>query len=502
LEVSANAANPGSTPVLFGNINPALPSYLAAFSPQRIFGVFPLYRDPVVFVTFKVPGTSTSATVSGFGAVFTDVNLTGSTQLSFYDLNNGSLGTFTVPAASGHQTVSFYGVVFPGAQISSIRIKAGTAAVSTSVLEDATHDIVALDDFVYAEPQPFPPPPLTVTTPTAQTDFTATGPFLTLGGSAPRTDTVTWTSDRGGSGTWRFLSGDDGWVLNDIPIAAGPNVITITATSFDDNVSAQKVLRVNGGPFAYAFAEGSTGSFFDTDLSITNPNGAPAPVTMTFLREDGGRVVTTDTIAPMSHKKISVAAIPGLDATAFSTVVTSEARLPLVVERTMFWDHSAYGGKGAAAVDTPSETWVFAEGVENSFFTTFVLLENPGTAPVNATLRFELAFGEPPVIQQVSLPPLSRVTVDTGGIPGLVGRSFGRDRLAPADVRDAHQSNRPPGAALPLICPDARRAVPRWNDARRVRLSRAAASSAQPCDHPDRHVIRPPFVDDRVSAAG
>jgi hypothetical protein len=67
LQVSANASNPAATPVLFGNINPALPSYLAAFSPQRLFSVFPLYRDPVVFVTFKVPGTATSATVSGFG---------------------------------------------------------------------------------------------------------------------------------------------------------------------------------------------------------------------------------------------------------------------------------------------------------------------------------------------------------------------------------------------------------------------------------------------------
>jgi hypothetical protein len=425
LQVSANASNPASTPVLFGNINPALPSYFAAFSPQRIFRLFPLYKEPIVFISFKVPGTSTSATVSGFGAVFTDVNLTGSTRLTFIDLNNGSLGTFTVPAASGHQTVSFFGVVFPGAHISSVDIQIGTPPVWNTAMEDATHDIVALDDLVYAEPQPFPPPPLTVTTPTAQTDFTATGPFLTLSGSVLRADTVTWTSDRGGTGMWRNFSGYTGWVLNDIPIAAGPNVITLTATSSVDNVPAQKVLRVNGGPFAYAFAEGSTGSFFDTDLSIMNPNDTAAPVTMTFLREDGGRVVTTDTIAPKSHKKISVATIPGLEATAFSTVVTSEARLPLVVERTMFWDHSVYGGKGAAAVDTPSETWVFAEGVENSFFTTFVLLENPGTEPVNATLRFELAFGEPPVIQQVSLPPLSRVTVDTGGIPGLVGRSFG-----------------------------------------------------------------------------
>jgi hypothetical protein len=146
---------------------------------------------------------------------------------------------------------------------------------------------------------------------------------------------------------------------------------------------------------------------------------------LTFLREDGGRVTTTDILAPTSHKLIHVAAIPGLEATAFSTILTSGARVPLVVERTMFWDHSDYGGKGASAVDTPSETWVFAEGVQNSFFSTFVLLENPGTDPATATLTFDRAFDESSVIQQVVLPPMSRVTVDTGAIPGLSGRSFG-----------------------------------------------------------------------------
>ncbi len=247
-------------------------------------------------------------------------------------------------------------------------------------MEDATHDVVAMDDFVYAEPQPLPAPSLSVTTPTSQTDFDATGPFLTLSGRISNAYGVTWTNDRGGSGFADGIAGPT-WAISDIPIAPGPNVITLTTTSQVDNTAISLVLHVNGTVFAYSFAEGSTGGFFDTDLSIANPNGTAAPVTMTFLREDGARIVSTDTIAPLSHKTIHVASIPGLEATAFSTIVTSNARLPLVVERTMFWDHSAYGGKGASAVDTPSETWVFAEGVENSFFNTFVLLENPGTVP-------------------------------------------------------------------------------------------------------------------------
>jgi hypothetical protein len=43
--------------------------------------------------------------------------------------------------------------------------------------------------------------------------------------------------------------------------------------------------------------------------------------------------------------------IAGLEGTAVSTLVTSTAGLPLVVERSMFWDSNYYGSHGATAVD-------------------------------------------------------------------------------------------------------------------------------------------------------
>ena len=55
--------------------------------------------------------------------------------------------------------------------------------------------------------------------------------------------------------------------------------------------------------------------------------------------------------------------------------VVSDGRVPLVVERTMFWDASYYGGHTANAVPQPETRWIFAEGFQG-FFDTYILIAN------------------------------------------------------------------------------------------------------------------------------
>lgn len=409
--VSANASNPTATPILFGQ-----PSLYVAYSPQRILRTVGTRTE--FQAGFRVAsGTGVAAKgwmVRGFGAVFINEGVANSSSLEFLDPDRRSLGKFFVPPG-GSKGVSFLGVLFPAARVATVNVTAG----------NATTDLVAMDDFIYSEPQVIPPVTLTIATPTTAPTFTATGPFVSLTGMAANgLYPVTWRSDR--------VDGDrhpaDGlftdWTIPDIPLAPGPNVISVTASDYLTSTTA--TLTVNSGAtFSYYLAEGSTGGFFDTDLSLFNPNAVNAPVTLKFLREDGTSIVRTDTIAPMSRKTVHVDSIPGMEGTAFSTIVVSEDRQPLAVERAMFWDKNYYGGKGAKAVDQLSSTWYFAEGVQNSFFNTFILLENPGDAAAEAELTFQLEFGEPPVVHHVALPPLSRVTVDAGTIPAILGRSFG-----------------------------------------------------------------------------
>src|SRR6266540_2848998 len=102
------------------------------------------------------PNPLTVATVSGFGAVFTDEDLANLTSIEFFNENNASLGTFFLPAANNG--LSFLGVAFnAGERISRVRITSGNLVVGGTENGSAT-DVVVMDDFIYGEPPAVPEP--------------------------------------------------------------------------------------------------------------------------------------------------------------------------------------------------------------------------------------------------------------------------------------------------------------------------------------------------------
>lgn len=141
----------------FGNINAAYTSTFGVFSAQRLFTAL---GSNVTDLTFFLPGTATAATVSGFGAVFTDVDTLGGTTLQFFTPGNASLGTFNAPTGTvASQSLSFLGVFFnAGEQIGRVRITSGNAAFGAAVNDNPGGgvDLVAMDDFLYSEPLPEP----------------------------------------------------------------------------------------------------------------------------------------------------------------------------------------------------------------------------------------------------------------------------------------------------------------------------------------------------------
>lgn len=145
LEVSASAAS--GTPVRFGNVNPSYPTLFTTFSGEKLFTAL---GSNVVDVFFLAAGTASTGTVSGFGAVFTDVDLPNVSSMEFFDFDDKSLGVFSVPAGSGDGSLSFLGVAFSTERAHRVRIVAGDTALSAG----STGDVVALDDFIYGEPIP------------------------------------------------------------------------------------------------------------------------------------------------------------------------------------------------------------------------------------------------------------------------------------------------------------------------------------------------------------
>jgi Ca2+-binding RTX toxin-like protein len=265
-------------------------------------------------------------------------------------------------------------------------------------------------------------PSVTIATPTSAPATTSATSFITISGGvtddAPLS-AVTWVNNRGGSGT---AAGTNFWTIRDVPLQPGANVITISSLDASGNRHSDTI-TVTVSTLTYSLAEGATGSFFDLDVLIANPTSTPAPATVTFLRQDGAPIVQNMTIAPTSRTTLHVDQIPGLENQGgVSTVVTSTTGVPLVVERTMFWDQSYYGSHGGTAVDGPRTRWLFAEGSEG-FFNTFVLLANANAAPATVTVTF-LREGSTPFVKQVNVAGNARATIAAGASPELVGRSF------------------------------------------------------------------------------
>ncbi len=151
-QVSANAGASPTAPIAFGNIDPSYSSTFAAFSPQRLFTAL---DSNIVDVTFFVPGTDKPAIVNGFGSVFSDVSLSDTTSIVYFDPENNPLGTFFAPATAGTQTFSFLGVSFDaGEQVARVRITNGTTALQPGITNGALVNLVVMDDFLYSEPSP------------------------------------------------------------------------------------------------------------------------------------------------------------------------------------------------------------------------------------------------------------------------------------------------------------------------------------------------------------
>lgn len=138
--------------VRFANINPAYEAQFSTFSPERLFTAL---GSNIIDVNFFVAGSDQPATTTGFGAVFSDVDILGSTFIDYFDAAGNLLGRFDAPEGqSDDGSLSFVGVSFDEAVVGSVRIYSGNAALGG--LEGGDTDLVVMDDFIFGEPIPAP----------------------------------------------------------------------------------------------------------------------------------------------------------------------------------------------------------------------------------------------------------------------------------------------------------------------------------------------------------
>jgi hypothetical protein len=188
--------------------------------------------------------------------------------------------------------------------------------------------------------------------------------------------------------------------------------------------------RLNGGDGAsgakalvtpstqWFLAEGNA-SFFQTFVLLANPGSTTTTVTVDFLLDTNGVVRRTYPVGPNQRFTIWTNQIAELVDHSFATTVRADQ--PILVERAMYFSgvHGIYeGGHGSAAVTTGARNWFLAEGSTGEFFETFVLISNPNTSAVNATIQYLTPAGLART-ENRTLPANSRTTIPIDSLPGL-----------------------------------------------------------------------------------
>lgn len=157
--VSQRTVAPVNGLARFGNIDPSYTATFQTFSAERLFAPS---GGVITDTTFFVPGTNTPATVSAFASVFADVDIAGLTRIDLFDLGDNLIVSRAVQPANGG--LSFLGISFnDGTRIARVRITTGNTPLAAGFAEAAPGlgsaiDVVAMDDFLFSEPQAVPAP--------------------------------------------------------------------------------------------------------------------------------------------------------------------------------------------------------------------------------------------------------------------------------------------------------------------------------------------------------
>ena len=140
---------------LFAEINPTYANEFKPFSPKVMFSAI---GTNVFEALFHVAGAATPAGVTGFGVVFSDVDVDNTSSVELFDKDGHSLGRYVAPRRSDANGLSFVGVKYDAAIVARVKITCGGGALAAGVNDisaGGTLDLVVVDNVIYGEPQAF-----------------------------------------------------------------------------------------------------------------------------------------------------------------------------------------------------------------------------------------------------------------------------------------------------------------------------------------------------------
>lgn len=165
------------------------------------------------------------------------------------------------------------------------------------------------------------------------------------------------------------------------------------------------------------FAEGYTGGGFDEYVLIFNPQDQASPFDIDLMLPDGSVKTTTFSVGPKTRLTLHIDEFQGTENTNVSVRIRS--KLPVVAERSMYFDYNGKtGGHAAMGVKAPAKSWCFAEGHTGDGFDEYILVLNPQEQ--EALVYFDFMKPDGAVYSEShKVGAKSRSTLMVNAVPGM-----------------------------------------------------------------------------------
>jgi hypothetical protein len=175
------------------------------------------------------------------------------------------------------------------------------------------------------------------------------------------------------------------------------------------------------------FAEGATGSFFQTDIGVLNASEtATANVTVRLFAEGVPAHVLEFPLAPLARRSLDLNAILGVLNIVGGVSTLIESDQPIAATRQMTWGTPVYGSTLESGVANAARRWVFAEGATGAF-SLYYLIENPEATEAQIQFTHLLEGGAPPIVRNEVVAPFSRRTFFINEVPGAEQAALSTD---------------------------------------------------------------------------
>ena len=185
----------------------------------------------------------------------------------------------------------------------------------------------------------------------------------------------------------------------------GTTIVAERSMYWNSRIGGHDTIGATMPSTLWYLAEGNTRTGYEEWVTIQNPQNADATIEITAMTGDSSEVVYQGTVEGTKRFNYN----PAGNVTAgndCSLKITSTNSVPIVVERTMYWDNTVVGnqqrnnnkatleedrrigGNNTIAAMSPALTWYFAEGTTREPYIEWMTVQNPNTDSADVTITF------------------------------------------------------------------------------------------------------------------